>query len=81
MSDLLPEYQASSTDVTAIVGGYHGAPHTILGPHRVAADGVAMAQAGVVIRAFRPLDRQLFIYLHDRTQRVPMVRTNPAGFF
>ena len=81
MSDLLPEYQASTADVTAIVGGYHGAPHTILGLHRVAADGVATAQAGVVIRAFRPLDRQLFIYLYDRTQRVPMVRTNPAGFF
>lgn len=77
MSELLQEYQAASADVAAIVGGYHGAPHQLLGPHPI----VVADQPGVVIRAFRPLDQKVFIYLPAGNRRVPMEQTNAAGFF
>jgi 1,4-alpha-glucan branching enzyme len=77
MSTLLQEYQADSADVAAIVGGYHGAPHQILGPH----NGVVAGQPGVAIRTFRPLDQQIFVYMPANDQRTPMVRTHAAGFF
>ena len=61
MSNLLQEYQADSADIAAIVGGYHGAPHTVLGPHAIpGVDQSVASQAGVVIRAFRPLDPDLY---------------------
>lgn len=81
MTDLLTTYQAAAADVAAIIGGYHGTPHTILGPHQVAHGDSATPQAGVVIRAFRPLDQQVFVHLPDSGQRLPMVRTHTAGFF
>jgi 1,4-alpha-glucan branching enzyme len=70
MSTLLQEYQADSADVAAIVGGYHGAPHQILGPH----NGVVAGQPGVAIRTFRPLDQQIFVYMPANDQRTPMVQ-------
>jgi len=77
MSELLQEYQAASADVAAIIGGYHGAPHQLLGPHHL----VVAGQPGVVIRTFRPLDQKVFVYLPASDRRVPMERTNAAGFF
>lgn len=81
MTDFLTTYQAAAADITAIIGGYHGTPHTILGPHQVVYEGSTPPQLGVIIRAFRPLDQQVFVHLRDSGQRLPMVRTHAAGFF
>jgi len=77
MDNSLQEYQASVADVAAIIGGYHGAPRTVLGPQPVTVGGLP----GVVIRTFRPLDQAVFVHLLDSDQRLPMLRTDPAGFF
>lgn len=81
MTDLLTKYQAAAADVAAIVGGYHGAPHTILGPHPMMDEDSVLTQLGIVIRAFRPLDQQVFVHLLESDQRLPMTRTHTAGFF
>ncbi len=44
-------------DLDAIVGGYHGAPYHILGPHLV----TIADQACLAVRTFRPLDKQVFV--------------------
>ncbi len=77
MDEFLQEYQASAADVAAIIGGYHGAPRVLLGPHATTVDSLP----GIVIRTFRPLDQIVFINLIESNQRLPMVCTNPAGFF
>ena len=65
------------SEIDAIVGGYHGAPHTILGPHMLSnAD-----KQSLVIRAFRPLDSRVFILDLENGQRTEMVRVQESGFF
>ena len=64
-------------DITAIVGGYHGAPYDVLGPHTVTVAG----QPCLAIRAFRPLDDQVFVLALTDGQRYPMQRIDEAGFF
>ncbi len=64
-------------DVAAIVGGYHGAPFKVLGPHVVTVNGAEH----LVIRAFRPLDDQLYVEEAKDGKRTPMQRIHSAGFF
>ncbi len=64
-------------DIDAIVGGYHGAPYNILGPHMV----MQADQENLAIRAFRPLDEQVFVLNPQDGQRYPMERVHPTGFF
>ena len=66
-------------DVLAIVGGYHGAPHDVLGIHPLLQEGAS--EPTMVIRAFRPLDARVFVLdLTDNT-RTEMTRVDEAGFF
>ena len=58
--------------IDAIVGGYHGAPFDILGPHIV--DGA------MVIRAFRPDAERIDVAIGAK-EPVPMVRVHDAGLF
>lgn len=64
-------------DIDAIVGGYHGAPFNVLGPHLVTVNG----EQSFVIRAFRPLDAQVFVVHAEQGERTPMQRVHEAGFF
>jgi len=64
-------------DVLAIVGGYHGAPHDVLGPHVVEVDGKTL----VSIRVFRPLDAAVTVLEHHSGKRTPMEQVDPNGFF
>ncbi|MFN8441055.1 MAG: 1,4-alpha-glucan branching protein GlgB [Caldilineaceae bacterium] len=64
-----------TSDVEAIIGGYHGAAHNILGPHAVTVEGVP----ALAIRVFRPLDSKVYV-LRDAT-RSEMTLIHPAGFF
>ncbi|MEZ4869865.1 MAG: 1,4-alpha-glucan branching protein GlgB [Caldilineaceae bacterium] len=70
-------YTADLADVTAIVGGYHGAPYQVLGPHAATLQG----QAGVAVRAFRPLDRAVFVLNLANGERTSMQLIHSAGFF
>ena len=67
----------SSADLQAIVGGYHGAPHNILGPHAVTVDGAD----ALAIRVFRPLDERVIIKQLAGGTRTEMRRVDPVGFF
>lgn len=66
-----------ANDVAAIVGGYHGAPHKVLGPHIVSPNG----KSAVSIRAFRPLDARVLVKVLATGDRVEMVRIGDEGFF
>lgn len=55
-------------EIAAIVGAYHGAPHTVLGPHKIVIYG-----EDSLIRAFRPLDRQIFVLEIDTLSTLPDV--------
>jgi 1,4-alpha-glucan branching enzyme len=68
---------ADLADVAAIIGGYHGAPYNVLGPHIVTLDG----KDSLVVRAFRPLDEQVMVLDPARGERHTMIRIDPAGFF
>ncbi len=72
-----PPATAEPGDVAAIVGGYHGAPHNILGPHVVATD----AGPALAVRAFRPLDAQVRLLDLESGARTEMTCIDPAGFF
>jgi 1,4-alpha-glucan branching enzyme len=63
-------------EIEAIVGGYHGDPFRILGPHRV--QKLRGAQRWEV-RAFLPQAESAEVILGDA--RVAMERKNPQGFF
>jgi 1,4-alpha-glucan branching enzyme len=63
-------------EIEAIVGGYHGDPFRILGPHRV--QKLRGAQRWEV-RAFLPQAESAEVVLDDA--RVVMERKNPQGFF
>ena len=72
-----PVATAADTEIEAIVGGYHGAPYDILGPHAVTIEG----KPGVAVRAFRPLDKRVDVLnLADGT-RTSMKQVHPGGFF
>ncbi len=67
----------SAADVQAIVGGYHGAPHDVLGPHVV----IVNDKAAIAIRVFRPLDERVIIKQLITGKRTEMSRIDEAGFF
>ncbi|HYM13066.1 MAG TPA: 1,4-alpha-glucan branching protein GlgB [Bryobacterales bacterium] len=62
-------------DIQAIVGGYHGAPFRVLGPHL--ADGGGRPR--LEIRAFLPEAREAFVATNDLV--LPMQRLDAEGFF
>jgi 1,4-alpha-glucan branching enzyme len=68
---------ANLADLEAIVGGYHGAPLHVLGPQPVTIDG----QPALAIRAFRPLDAQVFVLELSSGTRHAMARVHDAGLF
>ncbi len=58
-------------EIDAVVGGYHGDPFAILGPHEL--------ENGVVVRAFLPLAQEVSIVIES--ERYPMERVKEEGFF
>jgi 1,4-alpha-glucan branching enzyme len=60
----------------AILGGYHGAPHTVLGAHKV-----ETGPPGVVVRAFRPLDERVYVIDLTNGRRTEMAKIHEGGFF
>lgn len=60
-----------SSVIEAIVGGYHGAPFDVLGPHLI--------EGNLVIRAFWP--DALTMAVVSRSKRIPMTRIHEAGLF
>ncbi len=72
-----PQPTVNPAEIEAIVGGYHGAAFSVLGPHVVTVDG----KSRLAIRAFRPLDVAVTVLRPDRGERQEMVRVHPAGFF
>ena len=65
-------HRLSPGAVEAIVGGYHGDPFAVLGPHSV--------DDGVAVRAFIPNVQSLFIELEEGTRK-EMLRIHPDGFY
>jgi len=65
----------TSQEIEAIVGGYHGDPFRILGPHPVHAGGQELWE----VRAFLPQARQVELVTGTGSQ--PMERVHPEGFF
>ena len=61
----------SADDIAAIVGGYHGNPFSILGPHE--ADG------NLVIRAFFPQASAVSVQIQDQSKSLS--RFHWDGFF
>lgn len=57
--------------VSAIIGGYHGAPFDVLGPHLV--------EGNLIIRAFQP--NAVAVAVVSRSKRTPMNRIHEAGLF
>ena len=68
---------ADHDEIRAIVGGYHGTPYHVLGPHTIDIED----KERLVIRAFRPLDEQVFVVNIKSGKRTPMERVHPLGFF
>ena len=58
-------------DIEAIVGGYHGNPFAVLGPHEI--------EGGLVIRAFLPQAAEAAVLINDQT--IPLTRHHWDGFF
>jgi 1,4-alpha-glucan branching enzyme len=61
----------------AIVGGYHGAPYTLLGSHVVGRG----AESTFVVRAFRPFDKNVFLRETASGVEHKMERIHPGGFY
>ena len=61
----------SQNEIDAIVGGYHGDPFSVLGPHQVEGD--------LFIRAFLPQANRSVVLVND--QAYPMERLHWDGFF
>ena len=72
-----PEPTQPGPDVDAIVGGYHGRPYDVLGPHVTTVKG----KEALTIRAFRPLDDTVFVLETATGKRTAMTRVHSAGFF
>ena len=58
-------------EVEAIIGGYHGDPFRVLGPHRL--------KKGWVVRAFLPQASEASILLEGKT--LPMEKTDAQGLY
>ena len=65
------QVSVSAGDIEAIVGGYHGNPFAVLGPHEV--DG------GLAIRVFLPQAAEVSVLIQDQTH--PLARIHWDGFF
>lgn len=67
--------QATITNeaVNAIVGGYHGDPFSILGPHQL--------DDNLIVRAFLPQAKSVNIVATDSGIRNPMIMIHPDGLF
>ena len=63
-------------DVTAIVGGQHGDPFAVLGPHRVKARG----RSAIAVRAFLPGATLAQVVSHGEAPR-EMEQVHPDGLF
>ncbi|GIK72008.1 MAG: 1,4-alpha-glucan branching enzyme GlgB [Chloroflexota bacterium] len=72
-----PKATVDDAQIEAIVGGYHGAPYDVLGPHVVTMNG----KEGLAVRVFRPLDKKVEVLEIENGKRTPMVQVHPAGFF
>lgn len=68
---------AESGDIEAIIGGYHGAPRNVLGPHLVQIKGKSL----LAIRTFRPLDAEVYIVDIATDKKYSMQRIHQVGFF
>jgi len=79
MSTSLKPQFSDAADIDAVVGGYHGAPYTLLGPHPL----TVTRKQSTVVRVFRPLDRAVDLLLIDGDQVTvhPMAKIHPSGFF
>ena len=73
----LPDATIDRVQIEAICGGYHGSPFDALGPHVVTVKGKEV----FVVRAFRPLDAEVFVIEIATGKRTPMEKVHPAGFF
>jgi 1,4-alpha-glucan branching enzyme len=65
----------SPEEIEAIVGGYHGDPFRILGPHRSA----RRKSPAWEVRTFQPRAAEVAVVLDSRS--VPMKKIHPHGFF
>ncbi|MBW7882091.1 MAG: 1,4-alpha-glucan branching enzyme, partial [Caldilineaceae bacterium] len=72
-----PKTTIDWSQIDAIVGGYHGSPYDVLGPHVVKTGDKDV----VVVRAFRPLDEQVSVKDIDTGKETIMNRVHPGGFF
>src|SRR5579871_449873 len=63
-------------EIEAIVGGYHGDPFRILGPHAVRKRG---GQPRLEVRAFLPNAESASVVIGGNSQ--PMEKQHDAGFF
>ncbi|MFN2125586.1 MAG: 1,4-alpha-glucan branching enzyme, partial [Candidatus Promineifilaceae bacterium] len=72
------EYPTISYDeIDAVVGGYHGDPFSVLGPHLF---DEGSAGQGVIIRAFLPLAQSARVLLEDGRSQA-MAKVKEDGFF
>jgi 1,4-alpha-glucan branching enzyme len=67
----------TNTEVEAIVGGYHGDPFRVLGPHLVESTG--KRDAGWEVCAFLPQAESAEVMLQGKA--VPMEKRHPHGLF
>lgn len=72
-----PQATLAETEIAAVVGGYHSAPYTVLGPQRVPQKGGDL----LVVRVFRPLDRQVVLWELESGRRTPMQAVHAGGIF
>ena len=72
-----PVATLAAAEIEAVVGGYHGAPYDVLGPHNIVFDGEAM----LAVRVFRPLDAGVDVLDVERGKRTPMQQVHAGGFF
>jgi 1,4-alpha-glucan branching enzyme len=72
-----PAATLHADQIAAICGGYHGAPFDVLGPHVVSQGG----EETLAVRAFRPLDAQVYVVDSASGERTQMTCVDPAGFF
>jgi 1,4-alpha-glucan branching enzyme len=68
---------ANPADIEAIIGGYHGAPMSVLGPQMVTLAGAP----GLAIRSFRPLDTKVAVVDLRTGHCYPLAQIHPGGFW
>ncbi|MCA9921842.1 MAG: 1,4-alpha-glucan branching protein GlgB, partial [Anaerolineales bacterium] len=71
MSNDEQEFTVAVDEVNAIIGGYHGDPFRILGPHPIA--------GGIAVRAFLPQAQQVVLVAGE--ERRPLTKIHEHGFF